>query len=92
MPEQQPASPQPWRESPFEHGQRYRVLMDFDSLRDHFRAGEVLVYDHDTYSRYDNCTAYIFTRPGSTLVRCWDLYDDDDLSMWEMLFQPLPGE
>jgi hypothetical protein len=81
----------PWRSSPFVVGQRYRVRRDFKSLRDTFRAGEVLTYERDTWSRYDGCTGYVFAQPSTSMPRCWDIYDDEDLALWLELFEALPN-
>lgn len=87
-----PVELRPWRPSPFVIGRRYRVRRDFQSPRDSFRAGEIFTYDRDTWSRYDGCTGYVFTQAGTPALRCWDIYDDDDLTVWLDLFEPLPDD
>jgi hypothetical protein len=86
----QPVEIRPWRPSPFAVGQRYRVRRDFQSLRDSFRAGEVLTYERDTWSRYDECTGYVFTQSGTSILRLWDVYDTEDVAVWRDLFEALP--
>lgn len=77
----------PWRMSPFMVGKRYRVRKDFTCLRDDFKAGEVLVFDSDAYSRYDGYTGYFFSQVGARRLRTWDIDDDDDLEVWRDLFE-----
>jgi hypothetical protein len=67
------------------------VRRDFKSLRDSFRAGEVLTYERDTWSRYDGCTGYVFTQPNTPQLRYWDIDDDDDLAIWLELFEAMPN-
>jgi hypothetical protein len=79
----------PWRQSPFVVGKSYRVCKDFKCLRDSFRAGEVLIYDSDAYSRYDSYTGYFFSQPGAKQLRAWDLHDDEQLEIWRDLFEEI---
>ncbi|WP_139340843.1 hypothetical protein, partial [Klebsiella aerogenes] len=74
-------TPTSWRKSPFESGNKYRVLHDFKALRDNFKVDEVLVYTKDVYSIYDSCTGYLFSDANGA-TRVWDVYDDDDLDRW----------
>ncbi len=77
-----------WRIAPFEPGRAYRVLQDFTALRDRFRAGEVLIYDSDGYSRYDGYTGYFFRQEDGEGLRIWDIADEEDLEIWTSLFAP----
>jgi hypothetical protein len=88
----EPAEIRPWRPSPFVVGRRYRVRRDFQSLRDAFRAGEVLTYVRDAYSRYDSYTGYFFSQPGASASRSWDIHDEEDLAVWRELFEAMPDE
>jgi hypothetical protein len=84
-----PVEIRPWRKSPFTVGRRYRVRRDFESLRDSFRAGEVLTYDSDAWSRYHEYTVYAFSQPGAHELRVWDIRDDDELDIWRELFEEI---
>ncbi|HEY7370768.1 MAG TPA: hypothetical protein VIF57_01225 [Polyangia bacterium] len=79
-----------WRQSPFVVGKTYRVLRTFQAMRDAFTAGEILVYRSCGWSRYDGVTGYFFQAPHETLFRAWDVRDEEDLSVWTTLFEPLP--
>ncbi|WP_367872560.1 hypothetical protein [Luteolibacter sp. Populi] len=80
----------PWRECPFTPGRSYRVLKDFTALRDSFKAGQVLTYSSDAWSRYDGITGYFFVERGAGLSRVWDIDDGDDIGIWKELFEELP--
>jgi hypothetical protein len=82
----------PWRDSPFAVGRRYRVRRDFDSLRDRFTTGEILIYQRDAWSRYDEITGYVFSQPHAPGLRVWDLPDGEDLEIWRERFEELPGD
>ena len=82
----------PWRESPFVVGRHYRVIRDFQALRDTFTAGEILVYERDAWSRYDGITGYFFSEAGSGELRSWDIDDGEDLGVWRDLFEELPND
>ena len=64
--------------SPFVVGRRYRVVHEFTSLRDAFRAGEILVFRSEAYSRYDGITGHFFSQPGVAGLRSWDVPDEQD--------------
>ena len=74
---------------PFIKGASYRVRRDFKAFRDEFRAGEVLVFKSEAYSRYDGMTGYFFTAPDSEAYRSWDVSDEDEVSVWKDLFERL---
>ncbi|MCX6047582.1 MAG: hypothetical protein NT075_20985 [Chloroflexi bacterium] len=87
-----PSETQAWRLSPFVVGRQYRVRHDFAALRDSFRAGEILTFHHDAYSRYDNYTGYFFSQPDTQPVRVWDIHDDENLDSWQALFEAIEGD
>lgn len=74
-----------WRVPPFVVGQTYKIRLDFTALRDSFCADETLRYTGDAYSVYDSCTGYLFL-DSSGQVRVWDIYDDDDVEIWQKYF------
>ena len=80
----------PWRVGPFKIGARYRVRRDFKALRDSFKAGEVLTYHSDAWSRYDGIAGYFFQQTGKERLRTWDIDDGEDLEIWRELFEQLP--
>lgn len=87
-----PIEIRPWRPSPLIVGRRYRVRCDFTARRDSFRAGEILTFHSDAYSRYDNYTGCFFSQPDTPQLRAWDIHDDEDLDTWRALFEELPSD
>jgi hypothetical protein len=77
-----------WRDDPFEKGRSYRVRQSFAAMRDDFREGEVLRYKENAYSRYDGISGFFFTDEKGK-IRSWDVRDDDSLTAWSELFEPL---
>jgi hypothetical protein len=84
-----PVEIRPSRECPFTRGRSYRVLQNFDALRDSFTAGEVMTFESDAWSRYDGFTGYFFRQPGREMLRSWDIADDADILVWRVLFEEL---
>lgn len=80
--------PKPWRAAPFQRGKKYIIRRDFRAIRDSFGCNEVLTYDVDHYSPYDNCTSYIFY-DAYNKRRVWDVMDDVDLIIWQKYFSML---
>ena len=76
-----------WRTSPFIVGATYRVRHDFQAHRGVFHAGEILTYEDDAYSIYDSCTGYFFSLPDAPNGCVWDVYDDEDPTIWPDLFE-----
>ena len=84
-------APSPWRQSPFVVGRCYRVRREFDG----FRAGETFRYQGDAHSIYDGATGYFFSHPDAQWnlgMRRWDVYDDEDLDVWQELFEEVNDE
>jgi hypothetical protein len=57
----------------FLHGRSYLVVSDFSRLGSVFVAGEVLVFERATYSRYDECYMYEFHSRNVGEVKSWFL-------------------
>ena len=76
-------------DTPFRANTTYRVLRDFKSYRDEFRAGELLVYRRRGDSSYDSMTGFFFTPVGGGEYRAWDVAWDDDVGVWRELFEPV---
>jgi len=84
-----PVAIRPWRTCPFTRGRRYRVRRSFAALRDTFAVGDVLTFDSDAWSRYDEVTGYAFRQTGRETLRVWDIRDDADIQVWRELFEEL---
>ena len=76
-----------WRGTPFEIGQRYRVLKAASSLppEQSLVPGEVVTYQQCGYSRYDSTSIYAFTNEHG-VERSWWLHDDEPLENWRGVF------
>jgi hypothetical protein len=80
-----------WRRHSFEAGKRYRVVADCDVQLDklyQFRVGDVLTFCQDSYSHYDNLSAYLF-RTASGEERYWTLHDNEPEDKWVSIFEPI---
>jgi hypothetical protein len=75
-----------WRPHPFIVGARYRSKKDFPGFSGPL--GEILVFEHDSYSRYDNCSGYEF-RSLSGENRVWWLHDDEPMDSWREYFESI---
>ena len=82
-----------WRPCPFRTGASYHVLQDFRSTDELFggtapvvRAGQVMAFEFESWSRYDGETFYLF-RDHSGQIYVWGLPDEDDLDGWRQFFQ-----
>ena len=73
---------------PFEKKKPYRIRKTFTSLRDSFSEGETLTFDYDSWSHYDGITGYFF-KDANNNDRVWDIYDEEDIEIWEEYFEPL---
>ena len=77
---------------PFAVGRCHRVRRDFRALRDSFKAGDLLTFESEAYSRYDGMTGYFFSQPGVQHLRVWDLGDDESSAMWRELFEEMSND
>ncbi len=69
---------------------RYRVKRNFDSgPTARFVADEVLVFERDTYSRYDNCFVYIFHTESGNETKDWWLPEGQSKESWQQYFELL---
>jgi hypothetical protein len=85
-----PVNTPSWRKSPFKSGQNYVVLKDFNSTSGAFRFGETLKFSHEEWLIDQSLTSYFFADE-SDVLRCWEVYDEEDLSRWAMVFAPVPN-
>ena len=65
---------------PFKHGASYRVVSDFSYYGFAFTRGEVLIFKHDGYNRYDEGTVYEFLS-SEGVRKDWILYDGESLDV-----------
>jgi len=77
-----------YRRPIFEPGESVRVKSDF-RLGSTFREGEVLVFQRDGYSRYDNSFVYEFLNATGEL-KSWYLHEDKPIDLWRDFFEPIP--
>ena len=77
-----------WRKSPFQEGKRYMPRKSFKGVYDSFEEKEILLYQRESYSAYDQIAIYIFRDKAGHLKR-WTLHDDLSLESWHQFFQPV---
>jgi hypothetical protein len=78
-----------FRPDPFQPGRSYRVRKDFKAFRDDFKEGEILVYQKNGYSIYDNMSGFFFHDSGQKW-RSWDIHDGEPIEVWPELFELIP--
>ena len=71
----------------FELGHRYRVKASFMSGAMPFTLNEVLIFENDGYSSYDNSFAYEF-RDESGVLKTWWLPEGKPADIWKQFFVP----
>jgi hypothetical protein len=81
-----------WRPCPFRAGVSYRILHDFRSSDGliggngaSVSAGQILVFEFESWSRYDGATFYLF-RNVSGEICVWNLGDEEDIDKWRQFF------
>jgi hypothetical protein len=74
-------------------GHRYRVRKSFVSGgRFRFSVGEVVRFQRDAYSPYDNCFVYVFSSELDGAEKEWWLNEEQAPEIWQDYFEPLgPG-
>ena len=73
----------------FQPGARYRAKKSFKSgPTSTFSAGEVLVFERDTYSHYDNAFVYVFRSSGGEEKEWW-LTEGEPKESWHEYFEQL---
>jgi hypothetical protein len=78
-----------WQKHIFEIGKRYRVKRTFTSGAATFVADEVLAFQGDSYSFYDNCFVYEFVSQRGGEIKAWWLHEDKVDETWRDFFEPL---
>jgi len=77
----------------FTRGCRYRVKQSFKSgPTSAFIAGEILVFERDSYSHYDNSFIYEFRSESSAETKEWWLLEGQSKELWRQYFEPLPEQ
>lgn len=72
-------------------GRHYQVKRSFKSgPASAFVAGEVLVFERDTYSPYDNCFVYVFSAEKGSEKKEWWLLEGQSKESWRQFFEQLP--
>ena len=77
----------------FAPGSRYRVKRSFTSgPTSTFVVGEILIFDRDAYSHYDNSFVYEFRNESSSGTKEWWLPEGQPRDLWQQYFEPLSEE
>jgi hypothetical protein len=80
-----------YRKSIFTKGSHYRVKQNFTSGPSTFISEELLVFECDGYSPYDNSFVYQFRSQSDSETKGWMLYDgsEEPSESWQEYFEPL---
>jgi hypothetical protein len=70
----------------FKTGERYRVKQSFMSGPSTFTVDELVTFDRDGYSRYDNCFVYEFRSQTDGQTKFWWLHEDQPSTTWQQFF------
>src|ERR1022692_1949001 len=73
----------------FTIGERYRAKKDFVSSATSFVAGEILVFDRNAYSHYDNSFVYEFKAESDGRIKEWWLHENRPAESWKEYFEPV---
>jgi len=74
----------------FRKGVRYRVKKSFMSGASTFIGGEILVFDLDGYSFYDESYGYQFHGQGNGEIKTWMLDENRSVDSWKQYFEEVP--
>ena len=77
-----------WQKNIFTVGARYRVKQNFASGSSTFNADEVLIFEREEYSPYDNCFVYEFNNEGND-KKTWWLHEDKPTESWQQYFEAM---
>jgi hypothetical protein len=80
----------PWRKTPFEVDGLYLVVKDWRSISDRFVTGETLTFKQDRWDPHCGTSCYSFL-DSSGRARQWEIYDEDDLALWKIIFRNHPS-
>jgi hypothetical protein len=76
----------------FERGKQYRVKQTFQSGPvSTFKAGELLVFERNTYSPYDNSFVYVFQNSQHQIKEWW-LPEDQPQDTWRKYFEAISSD
>jgi hypothetical protein len=77
----------------FSVGTRYRAKQDFTcGPTSSFKSGEILVFERNSYSPYDNSFVYIFRSATGNELKEWWLHESQSREIWNDYFEVLdPG-
>jgi hypothetical protein len=73
----------------FEKGARYRAKKSFMKGASTFIANEILVFELDGYSHYDDCFAYQFHSQTDGQTKTWVVFNNESAECWQQYFDPL---
>ncbi|RYZ13877.1 MAG: hypothetical protein EOP49_54055 [Sphingobacteriales bacterium] len=75
---------------PLKTGATYRALREIGSLLEPISEGDIIRFDREEYSPYDNMTIFIFYRDNKNgeMIR-WTVFDIDPEPRWDELFEKI---
>jgi hypothetical protein len=75
-----------WRKNVFKKGALYRVKKSFASGPCEFSEGEILAFESDSYSHYDNSSVFQFRNTHTHELKGWWLHDNEQAELWKSFF------
>jgi hypothetical protein len=75
-----------WRKNVFEKGALYRAKQTFVSGPSEFSEGELLTFEADSYSHYDNSSVFQFRNATTKELKGWWLHDSESVEIWKNFF------
>lgn len=70
----------------FKKGALYRAKVTFVSGPSEFSEGEVLAFEGDSYSHYDNSSVFQFRNVATKELKGWWLHDEEPVEKWKRFF------
>ena len=74
-----------WRKI-FKKGALYGAKQTFASGPSKFFLGEILVFEADSYSHYDNSSVFQFRNTTTKELKGWWLHDSESVDIWKEFF------
>lgn len=72
-----------WRKDVFKKGALYKAKRTFASGPSEFSEGEVLSFEADSYSPYDNSSVFQFRNTTTKELKGWWLHDSESVDIWK---------
>jgi len=75
-----------WRKNVFKKDALYRARRTFISGPSEFSEGEIIAFEADSYSPYDNSSVFQFRNTATQELKGWWLHDSESPEIWKSFF------